>query len=920
MAETYADYFRGLARSAGQGVTLGFGDEIEAAVRAIGPETYEEEVAKIRADLAKFRETNPVSAFAGELAGAVPTAVAGGAGLASLGIRGAARIGAVEGAIYGAGTGESAEGRALGAALGAPTGAVAGVVGEKAVQGIAPLVGKFMKRGSGSEIRGATDIQLDAAEQPRATVFDVETGVTSPLEKTVGEPRTSGLPGGVNPAVKKMRDIPGAETVTDSLDYSPIENALRNAEEAMGASPTKGLTGEQYLARLPKVQSVSKSELEASGLESFLRQPENLRRKIPAQELLDVARSRLPKIKTTTLYDSLDNVEYAEEQRLINSEDYDMVEDYFETVFFNQNATDISPMDYGHHRDVGGSIAHVRGSIINDVRAGMNPNGEFRTSVFLEENQNDILAAELAKETLPKKIKQAKDELAVLEQAGDTAKVSDQVRQIGLLEAQLRAYDRAVPVTPQVREAFEKAVQDMEADPEFRTLPDLESQSRDASQRRIKARGETLDASKAIPDREINAQQIGFTLERLEQQMGNSLVSTENPRMRQILLENDLELALSDTPRIILQNGTGDDLAYGAVFASRTRTKRAMGQAQATPEERLADALGMVEEAVKVEPFTIDQINDARALALETLEGVPRSTPLEQLSEAAMNNAPNEDVGRLAQGFMTGLRRLTNKFERVVDERPFPSPGEKEEMVSIFDRDIKRRFGAYDTKIYMEERKRLADAAKKINESETDFEMATFDQEAIENKIEALTKRMADKYKPEEGFMQYLAEVKKIPQLAEYAGEEGISLLPNQPFKNQFQASRSNLMLSIQKAKAEGHRFFYMPDYRDVADLRGMDASKFKVGYKDAPEAVIKELRETFPDLDAGELTDTSSFQDMASDSLRVSKSGKSYRMFRPVTYIDLDTMDTNFKPRRFAKGGPVDLRSGIGNMFRLYS
>ena len=123
--------------------------------------------------------------------------------------------------------------------------------------------------------------------------------VTSPLEKTVGDlgPRVFLV---VNPAVKKMREIPGAETVTDSLDYSPIENALRNAEEAMGASPTKGLTGEQYLARLPKVQSVSKAELEASGLESFLRQPENIRRKIPAQELLDVAKSRLPKIKSYT--------------------------------------------------------------------------------------------------------------------------------------------------------------------------------------------------------------------------------------------------------------------------------------------------------------------------------------------------------------------------------------------------------------------------------------------------------------------------------------------------------------------------------------------------------------------------------------------------------------------------------------------
>jgi hypothetical protein len=180
MAETYADYFRGLARSAGQGVTFGFGDELEAAIRAIGPETYGEEVAKIRADIAKFQETNPYSAFGAELAGAIPASVAGGVGLASLGVRGIGKIGAIEGALYGAGTGEDAASRAVGAAIGAPVGAVAGKVGEKAVAGIAPLIGRFMKRGSGSETRGATDIQLDAGDQPNSASFEAVVDTDSP--------------------------------------------------------------------------------------------------------------------------------------------------------------------------------------------------------------------------------------------------------------------------------------------------------------------------------------------------------------------------------------------------------------------------------------------------------------------------------------------------------------------------------------------------------------------------------------------------------------------------------------------------------------------------------------------------------------------------------------------------------------------
>ena len=73
MAETYGDYFRGLGRSIGQGVTFGFGDEIEAGIRALGAGTYDEEVAKIRADLEKFRKTNPVSAYGSEIAASLPT-------------------------------------------------------------------------------------------------------------------------------------------------------------------------------------------------------------------------------------------------------------------------------------------------------------------------------------------------------------------------------------------------------------------------------------------------------------------------------------------------------------------------------------------------------------------------------------------------------------------------------------------------------------------------------------------------------------------------------------------------------------------------------------------------------------------------------------------------------------------------------
>ena len=59
------------------------------------------------------------------------------------------------------------------AAIGAPLGAAGAVVGEKVVRGL-PMIGKFMKRGSGSETRGATDIQLDAGDQPIPASFDAK--------------------------------------------------------------------------------------------------------------------------------------------------------------------------------------------------------------------------------------------------------------------------------------------------------------------------------------------------------------------------------------------------------------------------------------------------------------------------------------------------------------------------------------------------------------------------------------------------------------------------------------------------------------------------------------------------------------------------------------------------------------------------
>ena len=143
---TAGDY----ARAAAQGLTFGFADEIEAAIRsAVGPKTYEEEVKGIRKDIERFREVAPVAAYGTEI-GASALLPFGVARAGAVGARAAQQAAARPiaasigtGAAYGAG---AAEGditeRAKAAAAG---GAIGGAVGG-AVSRALPRVGEEARR------------------------------------------------------------------------------------------------------------------------------------------------------------------------------------------------------------------------------------------------------------------------------------------------------------------------------------------------------------------------------------------------------------------------------------------------------------------------------------------------------------------------------------------------------------------------------------------------------------------------------------------------------------------------------------------------------------------------------------------------------------------------------------------------------
>ena len=172
---TEVDFKEGVTRAVGQGASFGFGDEIEAVVRSALDQglTYKEALDVARDKIESFRKTNPGWAYGSEIAGSLPTAVLGGAGLvktagtlAKVGLTAskakmAVPIGASQGAVYGAGISEEGE-RLKGAGTGAALGAGFTAAGGYILPRTTALAKKFLKKGvkltPGQAIKGSGPI------------------------------------------------------------------------------------------------------------------------------------------------------------------------------------------------------------------------------------------------------------------------------------------------------------------------------------------------------------------------------------------------------------------------------------------------------------------------------------------------------------------------------------------------------------------------------------------------------------------------------------------------------------------------------------------------------------------------------------------------------------------------------------------
>ena len=215
------DYGKGAERTRqalGQGLALGFGDEIEAGVRSLGSDdSYEEIRDRLRAKNKAYTTENPKEALALELGGSMLTGVGG---LTRFGLAQGAKTGigkvmatnAGLGGTYGLGTSESDT--LAGQAGDAGVGATIGGVGAGALQGIGrtlkPVVSKYSQKLAEKAVN---------RESGYITKGQAVGGVSGKLEEALGN---------TLPSIKQAR-LDGLKGYNDDVVESVFKSTVKGA-------------------------------------------------------------------------------------------------------------------------------------------------------------------------------------------------------------------------------------------------------------------------------------------------------------------------------------------------------------------------------------------------------------------------------------------------------------------------------------------------------------------------------------------------------------------------------------------------------------------------------------------------------------------------------------------------------------------
>ena len=215
------DYSKGAERTRqalGQGLALGFGDEIEAGIRSLGSDdSYEEIRDRLRAKNKAYRTENPKEALGLELGGSLLTGVGGLTrfGLAQGAKTGLGRVMATNaglGGAYGLGTSESDT--LAGQAGDVGVGATIGGVGAGAMQGLGRLAKPVVSEYSKKLARRAVE-----RESGYITKGQAVGGVSGKIEEALGN---------TLPSVKKAR-LEGLKGYNDDVVESVFRSTIKGS-------------------------------------------------------------------------------------------------------------------------------------------------------------------------------------------------------------------------------------------------------------------------------------------------------------------------------------------------------------------------------------------------------------------------------------------------------------------------------------------------------------------------------------------------------------------------------------------------------------------------------------------------------------------------------------------------------------------
>jgi len=233
------DVATGTGRSIGQGVLLGFGDELEAMVRSIGDRSYDEIVAEIRGEIKEFEKQYPATAITTEIIGAIaPTALLY---LSGVGAPAAvANTANIEGAVYAVGKGEEGIAEDI---KNAPSGAAWGlggtVIGMPILHGLG-VVGQVIwnkVREKGGDkyanivIKQLSDMVTQTGKSIAEIVTDVQAGRLFAENKTLSHALSTLFSGG-GEVKKQLTDLTQTRAKHTRLELKDtINKAIRPESE-----------------------------------------------------------------------------------------------------------------------------------------------------------------------------------------------------------------------------------------------------------------------------------------------------------------------------------------------------------------------------------------------------------------------------------------------------------------------------------------------------------------------------------------------------------------------------------------------------------------------------------------------------------------------------------------------------------------